>query len=134
MIFDKEATVNGNKGFTLIELMMVVTIIVLMSAITLPNVVSSREAANFQVCNRNRQTIEQAEGQYVLDHDEHSTGILAELIEKGYIDASIRCPSGGVYYWVTYLSNDCRYRTQIGCSVHGEDKTTNDNIVQAGGG
>jgi len=133
VIFDKETVVNDDKGFTLIELAMVVTIIVLMSAIALPNMLSSREAANFQVCNRNRQTIEQAEGQYLLDHNEHSTGVLGDLLEDGYVDANIRCPSGGIYYWVTYLDNDERYRTLIGCSVHGEDKTINKNILHPTG-
>ena len=119
-----------NEGFTLLELTMAIVIFLLMSAIVLPNVISSRESTNFQTCVRNRQTIERAEKEYVLDHDVPSAGFMTELIEQGYLDVSIRCPSGGIYYWVTYPDADGDYRTVVGCSVHGEDKTTNVNIMQ----
>jgi len=120
---------KGCKGFTFVEVIMVATIIALAAAIAVPNHIYTKEAALFSACTRNRQTIEWAEGQYVLDNDCHSSGLTTELVEKGYLADATVCPSGGLYYWVAYLPADHRYRTVMGCSIHGPNKMINVNIT-----
>ena len=120
---------KGCKGFTFVEIIMVVTIIALAAAIAVPNHIYTKEAALFSACTRNRQTIEWAEGQYVLDHDCHSSGGFDELVKEGYLADATTCPSGGLYYWVAYMAGDHRYRTVVGCSIHGPSKMVNVNIA-----
>jgi len=121
------------KGFTLIEVMMVATVVSLAVAVAVPNYVYSKEFALFNTCANNRRAIERAEGQFVLDNDRHSIGITFELKSKGYIEDDCRCSSGGIYYWVAYPISDYRYRTVLGCSIHGADKSVNANIENLGG-
>jgi general secretion pathway protein G len=120
---------KGCEGFTFVEVMMVATIIALVAAIAVPNHLYTKEAALFSACVRNRQTIEWAEGQYVLDNDHHSSGVTTELVEKGYLGNATICPSGGLYYWVAYPPDDHRYHTVVGCSIHGPNKMVNVNIA-----
>ena len=123
---------KNEKGFTFVELVVIIGLISLLSAVGIVNLLASRRSVEVNVCANNRAVIEHAENQYYLYKHEHSQS-LDDLFASGYISKLPECPSGGTYAWVPYDSNDPRYQTVLGCSYHsGEESTetsTEDEVV-----
>jgi len=110
-----------NKGFTLIEILVVIAFIVIISAIVFPKFVGYTEAAKDQVCNSNCKTIKGAYNEYLeIEKLEHSEAIFNQyIIDNGY-DI---CPEQGV---LTYEFNE------VHCSIHNpiiEDEKEDDESV-----
>ncbi len=98
---------NHSKGFTLLELMVVIAIMGVLASIAMPQYLAYRQKAYAAHCTANRYHIEMIEREYFVDHD------VANLI----IDESYKCPSGGVYVWLVPDTNDPEY-PKVGCSIH----------------
>ena len=98
---------NQSKGFTLLEVMMVIAIIGVLASIALPNYLAYRQKAYAAHCTANRHYIEMIEREYFVNQD------VANL----KIDESYKCPSGGVYVWLVSDTNDPGY-PKVGCSIH----------------
>lgn len=88
--------VRNQKGFTIMELMIVIVIIGILIAIAVPAYNSFVEKARSSTCSANRRTIESAAGLYYAEVGSHTSDI-ADLDD--YLDnvASIECPSDGAY-------------------------------------
>jgi prepilin-type N-terminal cleavage/methylation domain-containing protein len=65
----READMDGKRGFTLIELMIVVTIIAIIAAIALPNLLRSRLSANEANAIGSIRTISTAQFQYICANE-----------------------------------------------------------------
>ena len=98
---------NDSKGFTLLEVMVVIAIIGVLASIAMPQYLAHRQKAYAAHCTANRYYIEMIEREYFVGYD------LANLI----IDESYKCPSGGVYVWLVSDTNDPEY-PGVGCSIH----------------
>ena len=81
-----------NKGFTLIEILVVIAFIVIVSAIVFPKFVGYTEAAKDQVCNSNCKTIKGAYNEYLeIEKLEHSEAIFNQyIIDNGYYIIEIK--------------------------------------------
>ncbi len=83
-------------GFTLIELMIVVVIISILSAIAIPKFRDVTENSKKAACRANMRTIASQETIYFMNHF-HYTSMLSELEMTRVI-----CPSGEPYDLVAY--------------------------------
>lgn len=91
---------NGRKGFTLVELMIVVTIFGLLLGMALPNLLKARGRARQQLCIENLSQIESAKQIWGVEHSKKDGDVPAETELVGpdlYIKKDPVCPAGGSY-------------------------------------
>jgi prepilin-type N-terminal cleavage/methylation domain-containing protein len=88
---------KNNKGFTLVELMVVVVIIGILVAIAVPVYRKSQDSARTNACKANLRIIDGAIQQHFADNDtEGAVNNISEL-EPDYILEEPTCPDGGTY-------------------------------------
>lgn len=93
--------INIYKGFTIVELMIVLAIIAIMLAIVVPGYTKSREDSHRNTCMANLRQINSAIDQWVIEN-KISTGTVPSGGEEDEIYAYLKgsrpkCPSGGIY-------------------------------------
>jgi prepilin-type N-terminal cleavage/methylation domain-containing protein len=99
-----KASFRRSRAFTLVELMMVVSIISVLFAIAAPNIRGARERAQGRGCIRNLRVIDSAKEQYAIDNrlaQGATMPALSALCGSGtttYIKGGMpRCQRGGTY-------------------------------------
>lgn len=87
------------KGFTLLEIMIVITIISVLLGIAIPNFMNSREKTKARSCCGNLRMINQAKEQFGMANSLYEgTPIQAGSLMPYLHDSTFpSCPSGGVY-------------------------------------
>jgi prepilin-type N-terminal cleavage/methylation domain-containing protein len=91
---------QGRKGFTLVEIMIVVLIIGILLAIAVPNFVKARESSRAKSCLSNLRTISYAKEQWAVEFKKATTDTPGESDLYGadkYVKATPACPAGGSY-------------------------------------
>ncbi len=87
-----------SKGFTLVEIMIVVLIIGIMLAIAIPNFIKARESSRKQTCIANLKQIDSAKEQCASQNkwDTAHACAMGDLVPT-YVKTDPTCPSGGTY-------------------------------------
>src|SRR5215831_19442973 len=99
----KQTKIIRKAGFTLIEIMIVVSIIGTLAAIVIPNFIKSRAISQADTCINNLRQIESASNQWALENNKSNTDPInypndlapyIKLTSSGKIPG---CPAGGTY-------------------------------------
>ena len=90
--------IRKTKGFTLVEIMIVVLIIGILLAIAVPNFIKARETSRKQTCIGNMKQADSGKEQWAMENNK-TTGDACAWADLGpnYIKAQPACPSGGAY-------------------------------------
>jgi prepilin-type N-terminal cleavage/methylation domain-containing protein len=131
------------KGFTLIELMIVIAIIAILAAVLVPNFMRAREASRLTACKSNLKNISTSVETYSNDWDGlypggtaglsmteiKDTGDLATL-QKDYIQKTIKCPTAKANY---YFAQTQSVRYWIYCPASKKANQSVPKHTKAGG-
>ncbi len=105
------------RGFTLIELMIVVGVIAILSTLFMHNAQSSTQEARAVACEKNRTLFEDMEQKF--EHDKgRPSHALQELVDAGYA-SRLPCPRAGVVTWTVQDESLPWTRQALVCSIHG---------------
>jgi prepilin-type N-terminal cleavage/methylation domain-containing protein len=91
-------TCKNKKGFTLVEIMIVVLIMGILMTIAVPSFVNSRNRSRKNSCIANLRSIDSAKTQYVMENmlDTGATVSTSNLVPT-YMRVMPTCPASGTY-------------------------------------
>ncbi len=105
---------QDKRGFTLIEIMIVVLIIGILLAIAVPNFMTARRNSRTKACIANLKQIQSAKEQWAMKNNQGGTATPTEAdLAPEFIKSMPTCPEGGTY---TIGTVD----TDPTCSIGGE--------------
>ena len=96
------------KGFSLLELLIVVAIILIVAAIAIPSLLRSRQTANETAAVASLRTLTTAELTYSSGNNGFYGGV-SELINAGLVDDRFASGMSGYSYTVTLSSGNLHY-------------------------
>jgi prepilin-type N-terminal cleavage/methylation domain-containing protein len=97
---------SRKSGFTLVEIMIVVSIIGLVAAIAIPNFVRARTVSMQTTCINNLRQVRGAIVQWALEANASMTTPVTYTNILPYLRASVVCPSGGTSFSDSYSVTD----------------------------
>jgi prepilin-type N-terminal cleavage/methylation domain-containing protein len=100
--------VKNNKGFSLLELLIVVAIILIIATIAIPSLLRSRQAANESAAVATLRTLNTAEVTYAAANNMIYSSI-SQLVTAGLADSSLMTGKSGYNYSVTVSGNGLDY-------------------------
>lgn len=102
VVVDSMRLTEEKKGFTLVEIMIVVAIIGLLAAIAIPNFMRARSTAQSNACINNLRQIDGATQQWALEQKKDFTAAVNFTDISPYLKNSVVCPSGGTSFADSY--------------------------------
>jgi prepilin-type N-terminal cleavage/methylation domain-containing protein len=116
------------KGFTLIELMIVIAIIAILAAILIPNFIHARAESQTAACEGNEKQIATAMEEYAVDNQGSYTSALPAL----YLAVTPKDPVNNAAYVINAAPSAVYGSYQI-ADTGGHDQTTMGNLNVAAG-
>src|SRR4051812_39952861 len=93
---------SRNRGFTLIEIMIVILVISTLTAISVPNFLTARGTSQRTTCMANLKKLDAAKEQWAMESHQKqgAPADMADLTTNGYLNGPATgptCPAGGSY-------------------------------------
>ena len=85
------------RGFTLIEIVIVIAIIGIVAGIAIPNFMRARSEAQLSGCVQNLKTIKTAREMYLIRHPATAELTIENLVEGEYLKEEPKCPATGTF-------------------------------------
>ena len=104
-------------GFTLIELVMVITMVGVLASIAAPSYLNYIERARATQCHVDRGEVQNIIVQYYHNHSDAELQSLQQLVDEGYLHSGSNCPLGGEYVLIPAESVASEYPV-VACSLH----------------
>jgi len=102
---------KNSKGFSLLELLIVVAIILIIATIAIPSLLRSRQAANESAAVANLRTINTAEVTYLSSSD-GKYGTMKDLIDAKLLDDTFTSSKAGYNYSIMLDATATRYTAE----------------------
>ena len=90
-----KVTTPAKRGFTLVEIMIVVATIGILATIAIPNYVKARGTSQRNACINNLRQLDGAVQQWALENKKGPTDPAALSDATPYLKSSVICPTGG---------------------------------------
>ncbi|RAL25917.1 competence type IV pilus major pilin ComGC [Thermoflavimicrobium daqui] len=115
----KKIRSNSNeKGFTLVEMIVVLFIIGLVVACAIPNLKAAGETARERVDQMNRKLISAQADNYYLEYGEYPASV-QELVKRNFLRSEPECP-GGKGKYIIHRSPNISSEKRVTCEKDGK--------------
>lgn len=108
---------QDQRGFTLIELVMVITMVGVLASIAVPSYLNYLQRARATQCHVDRGELQNIVIQYYHEHSDTELQNLRQLVDEGYLSNEPDCPLGGEYVLIPADLTASEYPI-VACSLH----------------